>query len=143
MPITGFGQIIHSGLTDRDLDINRDAFLPCRNLIFLTCGAAYAYRKNAPAVAIGLVDESAAIFPDQTREFVTQAERMVSYTMGRNVRFLAPLLNVTKAEVIAIAREIGLEGSYSCHSGTLEPCGECISCIERERASKSTQEGQQ
>ena len=67
MNLTGFGQLISSGLTDSSKRVNEDAFLPGRNLLFLLAGCAYAYQVNANAVAIGLLSEEAHLFPDQTR----------------------------------------------------------------------------
>src|SRR5438105_3361027 len=65
MDLKSFGQVISSGLTDRRLRINEDAFLPGRNLLFLSIGASYAYRAKANGVAIGLLSEEFKIFPDQ------------------------------------------------------------------------------
>lgn len=137
LSVNGFGQIIPSGLTDPNRDIVADAFLPCRNLLFAVCGAAYAYSKGAESVALGLLDESEAIFPDQTGQFIEEAERVVRIATGRSIRIVAPLLTLSKAEVIALADQLGIHGTYSCHRGTAEPCGQCISCMERIRASQS------
>jgi 7-cyano-7-deazaguanine synthase len=136
MSLAGFGQTIPSGLTQPTYDIVADAFLPCRNILFAVCGAAYACSKSVDCVALGLIDETAAIFPDQTSSFIEQAERAVSVATGRAIQIIAPLLTLTKREVLAIAANIGAQGTYSCHRGTAEPCGECISCIERISASQ-------
>ena len=37
---------------------------------------------------------------------------------------------MTKGDVIQLAEENKINHSYSCHSGTNEPCGICISCLE-------------
>ena len=55
MDISGFGTLVRSGLTDSSLDIYGDAFLPTRNLTFITLGAAYAYSKSIDIIAIGLL----------------------------------------------------------------------------------------
>jgi 7-cyano-7-deazaguanine synthase len=136
MGLGGFGRLIPSGLTDSSRDVVEDAFLPCRNLLFAVCGASYAYSQNADCVALGLLDESAAIFPDQTREFLEAAEEMIHTATGRSIRVVAPLLSVSKAEVLAMAASLGVLGTYSCHRGTAVPCGQCISCLEKIRASK-------
>lgn len=46
MDLAGFGKTIPSGLTNRTLRVNEDAFLPGRNLLFLLAGCSYAYSKN-------------------------------------------------------------------------------------------------
>ena len=42
--LDGFGALLSSGLTDKCKRVFEDAFLPCRNLMFLTVGAAYAHQ---------------------------------------------------------------------------------------------------
>lgn len=128
--LTGFGKAISSGLTDRKKDIFADAFLPGRNLLFLLAGAAYAYEVNASAVAIGLLNEETHLFPDQTTQFLTQAENILSLCIGRNMQVIAPLMKFYKSDVLGLAERYGLTGTYSCHSGLDKPCGNCVSCKE-------------
>ena len=130
MRLSGFGEIISSGLTDRQKDIFADAFLPGRNLLFLLAGAAYAYQVDASAVAIGLLNEETHLFPDQTGQFLIQAQAMLALCMGRNIRIIAPLMKFCKSDVLRLAKNYGLTGTYSCHSGFDEPCGVCVSCKE-------------
>ena len=54
MDLSGFGKTIPSGITDRRLRINEDAFLPGRNLLFVLAGAAHACKVRANAIALGL-----------------------------------------------------------------------------------------
>jgi 7-cyano-7-deazaguanine synthase len=128
--LSGFGQLIRSGLTDSTLHVIDDAFTPGRNMLFLLTAAAYAYQKNADAISIGLLHESTSLFPDQTSGFLSEAERMISLCMGRNIKVLAPLSSFTKPDVVALAAEKGISHTYSCHMGEEEACGNCISCNE-------------
>lgn len=134
MPVTaslgGFGQLIRSGLTDRSQRVYEDAFTPGRNLLFLLVGAAYAAKIGADAVSIGLLHEDTCLFPDQTRHFLRSAEATLELTVAKPVRVLAPLAEFHKRDVVRLAEEKGLTGSYSCHLGEVEPCGECIACRE-------------
>lgn len=128
--MSGWGNHFTSGLTDRSKDIMLDAFLPNRNLLFLLAGSAHAYQVGARAVAIGLLNESRHLFPDQTHAFLKQAESLLSRSLGRPIRIVAPLMDFTKADIIAAAKRRGLAGTYSCHAGGAVPCGACISCLE-------------
>jgi len=128
--LPGWGGTFPSGLTDASMDVVHEAFLPNRNFLFLLAGSAYAHQIGASAVAIGLLNDAKHIFPDQTREFVAQAEEMVSLSLGRHIRLLAPLIEYTKADVVAAADQRGLTGTYSCHAGGDDKCGKCISCME-------------
>jgi 7-cyano-7-deazaguanine synthase len=128
--LSGFGKLIRSGLTDPNLHIIDDAFTPGRNMLFLLIAAAYAHQKNADAISIGLLHESTSLFPDQTSEFLAEAERMICLCMGRQIKVLAPLALFTKPDVVLLAAEKGITQTYSCHLGEEEACGNCIACNE-------------
>lgn len=128
--LKGYGSLVCSGLTDDSKHIFEDAFTPGRNLLFLVIGASYAYRVGADGVAIGLLSEDTALFPDQTRSFLEHAEQLLTETLGKKIRVIAPLAEFTKRDVVSISVEKGLKGSYSCHKGTKRPCGKCIACLE-------------
>lgn len=133
--LSGYGQLIPSGITNRSLRINEDAFLPGRNLLLVVVGAAYAYSMKARSVALGLLNEDDSIFPDQTVHFLDSAQRSVSLALGFEVSILAPLMPMTKRDVLLLAEEAGICGTYSCHAGLQEPCGVCVSCVERTKSS--------
>lgn len=128
--LSGFGELIRSGLTSADLDVVTDAFTPGRNLLFLLTGASYAFTVGAAGVAIGLLDESTHLFPDQTAKFLSEAESLLTLALGRSIKVLAPLSEFSKQDVIALARRKNLRGTYSCHVGGALPCGDCIACRE-------------
>ncbi len=130
MDLNGYGKLISSGITDSKYHIHNEAFLPGRNLLFLLAACSYAYQKNSSAVAIGLLNEENAIFPDQTKNFVTNSERLIKKTIGRDIKVLTPLMTFTKKDVIEMAKKKNLVGTYSCHAGLKQPCGVCVSCIE-------------
>jgi 7-cyano-7-deazaguanine synthase len=128
--LSGYGTLIRSGLTDVALRVVEDAFTPGRNLLFLLTAAAYAYQVDADAVSIGLLHEAASIFPDQTGAFLKEAESVIRACMGKSIKVLAPLSSFHKMEVVALAREKGIENTYSCHMGGEKACGACIACNE-------------
>jgi 7-cyano-7-deazaguanine synthase len=128
--ISNWGKSIGSGLTSRKLRVFEDAFLPGRNLMLLLVGASLAYRKNAAAISIGLLSDQTTIFPDQTKEFCEAAEALIGKSMDARLKILCPLKALTKAEVVAAAKHAQITGTYSCHSGTKQPCGRCVACRE-------------
>ncbi len=129
LAIEDFGRLIPSGITSSTMDV-RDAFLPCRNLLFLTCAASYAHKNGANAIAIGLLSEEFSIYPDQSKAFITSAERIIAQALGKNISILCPLRSFCKAEVLKLAKSRNITRTYSCHAGTEEPCGKCIACCE-------------
>jgi 7-cyano-7-deazaguanine synthase len=136
MDLSGFGKTIPSGITDRRLRINEDAFLPGRNLLLMLAGAAYAFKVQANCIGLGLLDPAQHLFPDQTREFADACETMIEAATGRRIKVLTPLIEFSKSDVLAAARARGLSDTYSCHSGRDEPCGVCVACVEIMNAEK-------
>jgi 7-cyano-7-deazaguanine synthase len=128
--LSGYGCIIKSGLTDPALHIIEDAFTPGRNMLFLLMASAYAFQVGADAVSIALLHEDTSLFPDQTTDFLSEAEQMINRCMGRNIKVLAPLASYHKVDVVALAEAKGIQNTYSCHKGGEQPCGECIACNE-------------
>jgi 7-cyano-7-deazaguanine synthase len=128
--LTGYGKLIHSGLTDKNLHIVKNAFTPGRNMLFILVAAAYAYQVDADAISIGLLHESDSLFPDQSSAFLNDAESVISCCMGKNIKVLAPLADFHKVEVVALAKQKGIQNTYSCHVGGKVACGVCIACNE-------------
>jgi len=128
--LSGFGELIHSGLTDPTLDIVKDAFTPGRNMLFILIAAAYAVQVKADAISIGLLHESTSLFPDQTSAFLHEAEALICRCMNRDIKLLAPLASFRKSDVVALAKLKGISNTYSCHLGNEEACGSCIACRE-------------
>ncbi len=130
MDLSGFGKTIPSGLTDPSLRINEDAFLPGRNLLFALAGAAHAFKVRADSIALGLLDPANHLFPDQTKAFVEECEKIIETAMGKRIAVLTPLIEFSKSDVLAMARARGLQDAYSCHAGGDTPCGVCVACVE-------------
>ena len=128
--LSGFGSLIRSGLTDPSLRVLEDAFTPGRNMLFLLVGASYAFQNGASAVSIGLLNEDSSLFPDQSMAFISDAQKMIARCMGRSIEVIAPLASFHKIDVVALARQKGILGTYSCHLGGEEACGNCIACNE-------------
>ncbi len=128
--LSGVGSLIRCGLTDSKFHIKDEAFLPGRNLMFLLMAAAYGFQNDSKTVAIGLLSEANAIFPDQTKDFIRSAESTISLAIAWPTKIIAPLLEFTKADVVELAQQKKIIGTYSCHLGEKDPCGGCIACLE-------------
>lgn len=138
--ISGFGNLILSGLTSLDRNVKDDAFTPGRNLLFLLVGSAYAFQVGAIAVSIGLLNEKYSVFPDQKVAFIDSAETTIKLALGKTIKIVVPLSEFSKADVLSIAKMHGVTGTYSCHAGTKTFCGECISCLELQGAIRQYKE---
>ena len=116
MDLAGFGNLIPSGLTSPERDVNEDAFLPGRNSLFLLAGSSYACAVNASAVAIGLLSEDTHLFPDQTANFLEKAQSLIEAAYDLQITIVAPLMQLSKSEVIHIAASKGIRAIWGLRS---------------------------
>jgi hypothetical protein len=70
------------------------------------------------------------IFPDQTARFLKETEALLNSILLSTIHVSAPLMQFTKKDVVKLAKERGIKGTYSCHKGNAKPCGKCIACLE-------------
>lgn len=116
--------------------IGTPTVVPCRNLVFLTMASAFAYSLKADAVAIAAHLGDFAVYPDCRSPFLAAAEQLIRATYGNSLHFLAPFLTKTKAEIVALGKELRVPftETWSCYAGEAMPCGKCGACIERSDA---------
>ncbi len=128
--ISGFGKTIKTGLTSSRMRVLEDAFTPNRNLLFLTIAASVAFARGVSFIVLGFLSEATAIFPDQSDRFLKAAEEAIATSLGVQMHIVCPLRDMTKREVVHLSRTLGVSEYYSCHKGTVRPCGKCIACLE-------------
>ncbi len=111
-------------------------WVPARNVVFLSVGAALAENYRYELVVTGFDAEEAATFPDNTSEFVESFNEMLKFGTLTHPSVYTPLISMSKAEIVKLGLEIGapLEWSWSCYEGGENPCGVCESCLRRKRA---------
>ncbi|MDA0780928.1 MAG: 7-cyano-7-deazaguanine synthase QueC [Rickettsiales bacterium] len=141
-----------SALTDNiEVPKNRDTeskdipvtYVPARNTIFLSYALAYAETIKAYDIFIGanILDYSG--YPDCRPEYLKAYEDMANLataaTINTNnrIKINAPLINMSKAEIIKTGLELGLDYSktISCYDPDINgrPCGQCDSCRLRNK----------
>jgi 7-cyano-7-deazaguanine synthase len=116
-------------------------YVPARNTIFLSFALAWAEVLGAPDIFIGVNALDYSGYPDCRPEYVAAFERMANLaTRGgvegtSPVRIQAPLLNLTKREIVQLGRSLGVD--YSITSSCYDPgpageaCGRCDACALR------------
>lgn len=129
------------GATDRAEGIPA-TYVPARNMIFLSLAFAYAEVCEASRIYFGanVVDYSG--YPDCRPEFIRAFETAAtlgtkSGTTGKPMEILAPLLMLSKAEIVRRGSELNVPFhlTHSCYDpdGAGVACGRCDSCqIRRE-----------
>ncbi len=112
--------------------------LPGRNMIMCAHAANIALAKGCSVVWYG-ANADDKDYPDCSRNFVCAMNDIVGASLLA-VAIDAPLIGMTKKEIIKEARETGmdLDKAWSCYESSTfyKPCGACHSCNERNEASK-------
>src|SRR5574341_293448 len=131
-------EISSADLDDREITLRtaEAVWVPARNVVFLSIGAALAENYRYDTIVTGFDAEEAATFPDNTPEFVESFNEMLKSGTLTHPEIYAPLISMNKAEIVKRGLEIGapLEWSWSCYQGGKRPCGVCESCLRRARA---------
>jgi 7-cyano-7-deazaguanine synthase len=112
-------------------------YVPARNTVFLSLALAWAEVVGADAIVIGVNAIDYSGYPDCRPEYLEAFERLAALATragvgGQRVRILAPLLRMTKAEIITRGLELGVDYglTHSCYDPAPDgrPCGRCDSC---------------
>jgi 7-cyano-7-deazaguanine synthase len=118
-------------------------YVPARNTIFLSFALAWAEVLESSDVFIGVNVLDYSGYPDCRPEFIKAFEALANLATRAGVEgttrlaIHAPLINLTKAEIIRKGVELGVDYSLtsSCYdpSGVGEACGLCDSCQLRRK----------
>lgn len=115
-------------------------YVPGRNLIFLSIAAAFGETRNAFDLYYGANVLDYSGYPDCRPEFIDALEQTLnkgtkSGTEGRRFRIHAPLLKLTKGQIIQKGISLGVDytHTHSCYdpSESGDACGHCDSCMIR------------
>ncbi|MFZ5802571.1 MAG: 7-cyano-7-deazaguanine synthase QueC [Candidatus Omnitrophota bacterium] len=131
---------IPSGSESPPKDHIPSTYVPGRNSIFLALASSWAEAIGAEAVFIGANAVDYSGYPDCRPEYLEAMEKVFRIGTkagieGRAVRIIAPLVRMTKAEIIrrGQALKVPFEKTWSCYRGGKIPCGDCDSCLLRAR----------
>lgn len=141
IPIGNFGG---SALTDPAIPVPEQpgsgipvTYVPARNTVFLACALGYAEVLGARDIYIGVNAVDYSGYPDCRPEFIAAFERLANLATkagveGVRMRIHAPLIDLTKAEIIRRGAALGVDYSLtlSCYQpdGEGRACGRCDSC---------------
>lgn len=127
---------------DRDLEASDipSTYVPARNTVFLALALAWAETLGAQDIYIGVNALDYSGYPDCRPEFVEAFERLAGLATkagveGARLRIHAPLMRMTKAEIIRRGLALGVDYglTHSCYDpdASGRPCGHCDSCLLR------------
>ena len=113
-------------------------YVPARNMLFLSFATSFAEARGAEAIYIGVNALDYSGYPDCRPGFLEAfghviREGTAAGAAGRRIRIEAPLLHLSKAEIVALGASLGVDHglTWSCYQGGDRPCGQCDSCLLR------------
>jgi 7-cyano-7-deazaguanine synthase len=138
-------QLGGSALTDTSIAVPVDGvrpgipvtYVPARNTIMLSLALAWAEVLGAQDIFVGVNAVDYSGYPDCRPEFVAAFEKLANLATkaaveGRRLQVHAPLIALTKAQIIAEGRRLGVDYglTVSCYQADADgrACGVCDSC---------------
>jgi 7-cyano-7-deazaguanine synthase len=118
-------------------------YVPARNTVFLSFALAWAEVLGAADIFIGVNAIDYSGYPDCRPEYIAAFERMANLATKASVeggvalRVHTPLARLTKADIVRLGAELGLDFglTHSCYDPDPQgrACGECDSCLLRKK----------
>ena len=145
--------MVGSALTDADIAVPENdsviadegipvTYVPARNTLFLSHALAVAEVMSSQDIFIGVNAVDYSGYPDCRPEFIRAYEVMANLATkagveGNKLTIHAPLIDKTKAEIIRIGTDLGVDytQTVSCYQANEqgEACGHCDSCLLRKK----------
>jgi len=144
MASVDLGQFGGSALTDPTIPVPETAtdaipvtYVPARNTVFLSLALAWAEVLEADEIHLGVNALDYSGYPDCRPAFIDAFTALANVATkrgigGQGVRIETPLLQLSKAEIIALGASLGVDYALtvSCYQATEEglACGRCDAC---------------
>jgi 7-cyano-7-deazaguanine synthase len=138
------GSLGGSALTDARIEVPEEGgegipvtYVPARNTVFLSLALAWAEVLAADAVFIGVNAVDFSGYPDCRPAFIEAFNALSRVATkqgveGRPIRIEAPLIAMSKAEIVRHGTELGVDygSTVSCYRADDEgrACGRCDAC---------------
>ena len=138
------GDIGGSALTDKSIAVPESptegipvTYVPARNTVFLALALGWAEVLDADAIFIGVNAVDYSGYPDCRPAFISAFEQLANLATrrgveGKPIRIEAPLLSLTKAQIIQTGTALGVDYglTVSCYQADASgrACGRCDSC---------------
>ena len=139
------GVMTGSALTDSSIDVPEAGldqgipvtYVPARNTVFLAHALAVAEVQGSGDIFLGVNAVDYSGYPDCRPAYIEAFERMANLATragveGRELNIHAPLINMSKAEIISTGMRLGVDYSLtvSCYQADQQgrACGLCDSC---------------
>jgi 7-cyano-7-deazaguanine synthase len=113
-------------------------YVPARNTVLLALALAWAESIGATDIFVGVNVLDASGYPDCRPQFIAAFEQLAQVaTKHGGFSIHAPLINMTKAQIITRGLELGVDyaATHSCYDPGVDgaACGRCDACALRRK----------
>ncbi len=114
----------------------QSVWVPNRNGLFVNIAACFADAFNFEYIVIGANKEEGVTFKDNTIDFVNAVNNSFLFSVSKNVKLIAPLIDKTKTQIVKEGIELNapFELIHSCYINGDKHCSNCESCKRLKRA---------
>lgn len=113
------------------------SYVPFRNANLLSVATSWGEVLGARSIFFGAMEEDSSGYPDCRGVFVEAFNKLVEVGTRPETKLqvVAPLLHLTKAEVVRLGARLGapFHLTWSCYQSEEAACGRCDSCLLRLR----------
>ncbi len=135
----GGSSLTDSKLPVPDAEANRDTipstYVPFRNTHLLAIAVSWAEVIAASKIFIGISEPDAPGYPDCRPRYIRAFQELIEVGTrpGTDIEIAAPLIRMTKADIVREGQRLGapFELSWSCYQNEDQACGRCESCRVR------------
>jgi 7-cyano-7-deazaguanine synthase len=129
-------------LGKKHADAIPNTYVPARNTIFLSFALGWAEVLKCADIFIGINALDYSGYPDCRPEYIAAFQTMANLATkaaveGRRLVIHTPLINLTKAQIIRLGVDLGVDYSltHSCYDPSEAglACGVCDSCLLRKK----------
>jgi 7-cyano-7-deazaguanine synthase len=140
----GLGELGGSALTDYRMKIPESptegipsTYVPARNTVFLAFALGWAEIIDADEIYLGVNAVDYSGYPDCRPEYIAAFQKMADLATSRGIQgnpvlIQTPLIDLTKAEIIQLGVELGVDYALtvSCYQADEQgrACGVCDAC---------------
>ena len=131
--LTGVGEVPRG---EYDKEVMSLTVVPNRNMIFLAIAAGYAEGIDVEHVAYAAHTEDHYLYPDCRPEFVESCAKTIKLATDSKIELIEPFICMTKADIVLLGKKlvVPFKLTWSCYEDGGVHCGECSTCLERQRA---------
>ena len=116
-------------------------YVPGRNTVFIALGLSLAEARGAERLVLGVNAVDYSGYPDCRPDYLAAFQTLADLASkagreGHGAQLWAPLVHWSKTQIVQEALRLGvpIAATWSCYSGSEQPCGVCDSCRIRDAA---------